>query len=192
MTIHFMHALIDLGCLAILLVVLYGPWQSFCTDATRQVLFEKRDALFDLAAAGRLHFGSREYTAIRSSLQAQIRFAHELTLPRFIVLGVALQASGALSQKSAMDQAIGDIRDPTARADVGRLVTQANRAIFLMLYFKSPVMLMLTPVFFIAILLLAAVKRARRTLNTVERRTATVVQVEAEFAPTGRSRAAAA
>ncbi len=66
----------------------YGPWQETCTDFARQVIFEQRDRLFDLADARKISFDSVEYKKFRSSLNAAIRFSHEMTLARMLFLAV--------------------------------------------------------------------------------------------------------
>jgi hypothetical protein len=174
------QAAVGLGCAVGFLAVIYGPWQWICTDITRQILFEKRDALFDLAHSGKLSFESREYRTIRSSLQANIRFAHELTLPRFFVLLVALGSRGDLSQPSNLSRALDEIADPETRSEVRRLVQQATRAMLVMMIVKSPPALILLT---LSGLVLALVRRAREAAVDMERRAGEVIQVEAETAP---------
>src|SRR5262245_42077518 len=94
-TTTLMQALIGLASLTALVVVLYGPWQEVCTDIARQIIFEKRDAIFDLAHNGKLSFDSPEYGTIRSALQSSIRFAHELSLPRFLVMAFVFWVHGS-------------------------------------------------------------------------------------------------
>ena len=138
-----MQALIGLGSLAALVVLLYGPWQEVCTDIARQIIFEKRDAIFDLAHSGKLSFDSREYGTIRSALQASIRFAHELTLPRFLVMAVVFLAHGSHPEENDLSRAIRRIADPVTRRQVEVLIMQAYRALFIMMVAKSPLMLVL-------------------------------------------------
>jgi hypothetical protein len=184
MTITLAQAVIGVGAFGLLLVVLYGPWQAICTDFTRQILFEKRDAIFDLAQAGRLSFDSPEYGTIRSSLQSQIRFAHELTLPRFFVLRAAILATGELPPKSDLARAVERIHDPGTRSEVHRLVTQAHPALFVMMCLKSPMMIILLPALLIVLAALAIAHRARRTVKGLEHRAAIVIQAEADSLPT--------
>lgn len=138
-----MQALITVGSLAALLIFVYGPWQEVCTDIARQIIFEKRDAVFDLARSGKLSFDSREYGTIRSALQSSIRFAHQLTWPRFVVMTVVLLAHGSRPEDNALSLAIRRIPDPVTRDQVETLVKQAYRALFLMMIAKSPVLLVL-------------------------------------------------
>jgi len=196
MTISLAQAAIALGTFALLLVVVYGPWQTICTDITRQILFEKRDAIFDLARTGRLSFESSEYGAIRSSLQAQIRFAHELTLPRFIFMAAALHFAGGLPKKSGLALAIERIRDPETQAEVRRLITQADRTLFVMMYVKSPTMVLLCPILLLVLMGVFVARRfnvfVARQFKELERRAAGVVQSEAEIAEEPATHPAAA
>ena len=38
------------------LLLFYGPWQSVCTDVARQLMFEQRDKIFDMARGGMINF----------------------------------------------------------------------------------------------------------------------------------------
>jgi hypothetical protein len=174
------QAMIGLGCVAGLLAVIYGPWQWMCTDFARQALFEKRDAIFDLARAGKLSFEGREYQTIRSSLQASIRFAHALTLPRALILGAALSANGHLSRPSQMSRAIDAIADPDTRSEVQRLVDQAARALLIMIIVKSPIAFI---VFVFSGGLIGMIEGAREAAKRIERRAGEALRVEAEAAP---------
>jgi hypothetical protein len=176
------QALIGIGSLAALLVIVYGPWQAICTDIARQILFEKRDAIFDLAESGKLSFASREYRVIRSSLQASIRYAHELTLPRFLVMAAVLSARGNRPEDNDLSRAITQIVDPTTRNQVEKLIKQAYRTLVIMMVAKSPVMiLVLLPLLLIiAVILLPPFRDAA---SSVERRAGGFIQLEADTAP---------
>lgn len=76
--------LVSFALICLFLLWFYGPWQETCIDYARQIIFEERDKIFDLASAGSLRFDSRQYKHIRASLNAAIRYAHELTLARMI------------------------------------------------------------------------------------------------------------
>jgi hypothetical protein len=122
-------------------VLFYGPWQSLCTDWARQLIFESRDAIFDLAAfEGRLDFDSYEYRIIRSSLQNLIRFAHDFT---WIQLAIFLVAGGDLQGRSGLSMAMKKIDDPVTCEKVRRQVDKAQRAMILMMACKSLPLLIL-------------------------------------------------
>lgn len=128
-------------CVALVLLSL-GPWRDWCTAMARQVIFEKRDAIFDLAADGKLDFTSSEYRTIRSSLETIIRFAHELTLTRFAFLGGYMDAhrsKASVPELRIALEALGD--DDTAKA-VKRYVYEAQRAMIIMMVAKSPLALL--------------------------------------------------
>jgi hypothetical protein len=181
-----MQAVIGLGSFAALIVILYGPWQEICTDFARQIVFEKRDAIFDLAHSGKLSFKSREYGTIRSSLQASIRFAHELSLPRFLVTAAGLRKQGSHPEDNELSRAIRQISDPVTRNQVGTLVNEAYRALFLMMVAKSPVMLLLFVVMLPGLIVLRYLPIPGKTIQTrvreIEPRARGYIQLEAEAA----------
>jgi hypothetical protein len=172
-------ALLGLGFLA------YGPWQWVCTDVGRQMIFEARDAIFDMAADGKLSFESHEYQTIRASLQRSIRFAHELTWPRFVVLYFVLRRSGRFQQKSAVRTALEGIHDEQTRREIEKLVTEAQRASFGMMLVKSPLLLVPFVVALALALLLHWVAkntfgRVRTAVKPVEERIGEAIEMEAE------------
>ena len=105
----YADALLGILTLGAFVFVFYGPWQSLCTDWARQTIFESRDGIFDLARDGQLDFSSSEYSALRSSLNCLIRFAHEVTWVEFLTLYSALRKTGQIDQGSDLKQAIGSI-----------------------------------------------------------------------------------
>jgi hypothetical protein len=80
------QALYGLLAIAGILLLFYGPWQTFCVDVFRQYSFHQRDKLFDLAADGQVDFDSTEYRTARSNIEATIRFAHKATFARVMFL----------------------------------------------------------------------------------------------------------
>jgi hypothetical protein len=136
------NALFGLAALALVACVFYGPWQEVCTAFARQIIFERRDAIFDLARAGRLDFASDEYRTIRQSLEKSIRFAHEMTWVRCAFLYNALRRrGGAASGKTELQEAIDRINDPATRDEVRRLTSEATAAVVVMMGFKSAILL---------------------------------------------------
>jgi hypothetical protein len=180
-TTALMQALISLGSLATLLILVYGPWQEVCTDIARQIIFEKRDAIFDLAHSGKLSFDSPEYGTIRSALQASIRFAHELTLPRFVVMSAVLSAQGKRPEDSDLGRAITRIADPATRNQVEALVKEAYRALFLMMIAKSPAMVLVVVVMLPGLIILRYLPIPNR-VKAIEPRARAFIQLEADAA----------
>lgn len=123
-----------------LLGAVYGPWQWVCTDVARQTIFEHRDAIFDMAHAGKLSFDSEEYRVIRGSLEKTIRYAHELTIPRFIWLAVSYKLTST-PRKSELFGAIGRISDESTRNEVMSHVAAALIAAVKSMILKSPLIL---------------------------------------------------
>lgn len=65
-----------------------GPWRQLRIDETRQSLFELRDKLFDMAADGELDFDAPAYGRARDQLNGMIRFTHQVSLIRLVVMAV--------------------------------------------------------------------------------------------------------
>lgn len=167
-------------CLAVIAYLFYGPWQSACTSYARQVIFEKRDAIFDLAALGELDFASTEYRTIRSSLEKSIRFAHELTLPRFLLYRWYLRNANLKQTSSDLMEAIEGIQSDGTRRRVVRLVAEAQIALILMMFAKSP----LTVVIAVTFALLSHFRAGfKKRLAGWVRPFGEMAQMEAEYAP---------
>ncbi|WP_316228579.1 hypothetical protein [Bradyrhizobium sp. SZCCHNR2023] len=132
------NALVSLLVLAALMVFIYGPWQWICTDFARQLVFEKRDEIFDMAADGEFSFKSREYKTIRSSLEACIRYAHDLTWPSFVFLALSRKGRDHLTERSSLHEAV-DALPEHIRDRVREKVTVAMVALIVMAVAKSPI-----------------------------------------------------
>lgn len=133
-------ALVSIALTAAIAIIWYGPWQRLCTDFARQLVFEQRDRLFDMAASGRLDFGSKEYRALRDSLNQSIRFAHLLTWPYFLHMAWALELMTA-PPPSQIRSAIENLPDAATRREVRALIDSANRAMMIMMLAKSIVLI---------------------------------------------------
>jgi hypothetical protein len=174
------NAILSLILILLLGFFVYGPWQTICTDFARQLVFEKRDAIFDIADRGDLSFHSREYCTIRSMLERIIRFAHELTLPSFLFFWV-ISRRVSIYERPALQRAIDAISNENTRQEVRRLVDEATKAVFVMMIAKSPItMLALIPV----VLVEACVHLIRSGMcecaRSIFHRSKIVIQLEAE------------
>jgi hypothetical protein len=61
-------------------------WREHRLDSFRRRLFEVRDGLFDYASSGAIGFDDPAYTTLRSIANGMIRFAHQITFTRVLVL----------------------------------------------------------------------------------------------------------
>ncbi len=186
-----LDALEGLVALSALLWVVYGPWQWVCTDYGRQLLFEKRDALFDLGRARKIDFASVEYRTLRTSLETLIRFSHEVTLMRFLYLAWSLKLPYRNPRvENPINLAIGRISHHETRRDVNRLFREAHLIVVMMIVFKSPlllaVLLVCSPFVMFGALGGIALGYIRRWWAAVERVAQIVgntVQAEADLSP---------
>src|ERR1700684_4026329 len=69
----------------VLLLVLNYCWRTYRVDMYRQMLFDIRDELFDIAREY-LNLRDADYRALREQFNAEIRFAHRTNLSRLIAL----------------------------------------------------------------------------------------------------------
>lgn len=160
----------------VFLGLFYGPWQDLCADYARQYVFEQRDALFDMAASGRLDFSSREYRDTRQSMEAVIRFAHDLTLPRLVYLVAAHRGQTADGARASISKSRlpADIKD-----DISIRLFKTYKTVLLMMAARSLVVLLLCPVALIAIGFSAAFSMVKLFIITAIKRAGELIQFEA-------------
>jgi len=175
------NALVAISVLSAVIFLVYGPWQWVCTDFARQVVFEKRDQLFDLARSGELNFKSREYRTIRSSLESSIRFAHDLTWPLLIVMWLSRKPGS--DEKSELLEAVNRIEDASTRGKVVRAVNDAQRALILMVIVKSPLAIVALPLVAAGIAAIFFVEGCRRHAANLANLVGNIIQIEAEGFP---------
>ncbi len=127
--------------IVLFLCLFYGPWQNFCTDCARQMIFEERAAVFDMAARGEVSFNSVQYIGVRLGLNRLIRFAHDLTLPRLVF---AVMCRGTEVHNELFDS-IERIDNYDVRNKVAKHVKRALRFIIVMMLVKSLLCVVLLP-----------------------------------------------
>ncbi|QDM16570.1 hypothetical protein FNL55_11335 [Tardiphaga sp. vice352] len=174
----YAEAIAGLFAFSLLLLFLFGPWQQTATDFARQIVFERRDQWFDLAHAGHIDFDSTEYRQVRDALNSLIRFAHELTLTRFIFAIAAGETEGP----SESSKAIRRIVDEYAQGEARRIMTEARQAMFAMVALKSPLFLLVAAVIGTYALLIGGLTRFLNLFSGVEHAFGEQMEAEAESA----------
>ncbi|WP_156373893.1 hypothetical protein [Rhizobium sp. Leaf386] len=176
-------AALAIAIVALLVVFFYGPWQEVCIAWARQVAFEKRDAVFDLARKGELNFNSAEYRTIRQSMEMSIRFAHELTLPKFLILRLHRKLTGFPPVKSRLQVAIERIPDKKTRHEVYKLAAQMHFSMMAMMAARSPLTVCLWLVY---IVMKSMHRHPPMKIIRYARPMGEVIQLEAEADPVNR------
>ncbi len=145
MDLHILAAALEgLIWLGVLGIIVYGPWQKVCVDFARDVIFEQRDIIFDLAADGHLQFGSNPYESIRAAMNSMIRLAHCLTGPRVLLAAWHFRARGVLpTRRSSVRAIIESIEDQNVRSAVRNAFATAEMAALAALVFRSPLIFLL-------------------------------------------------
>lgn len=134
-------ALITLVLIVIFVAWFYGPWQESCADYARQVVFEQRDILFDMASNGRINFKSREYNETRGELNAVIRFAHRMTLGRMLFF-VFCEKIGIINAPEINHTQIIS-KDDTINKEISEIMTNSFKAIIVSMAARSLVFILL-------------------------------------------------
>lgn len=108
-----------------LIVLFYTLWRDLVIDWARERLFAQRDALFDMAVAGKLDFEGQNYRDLRAFLNSLIRNAHRLSAFWMIYQSKPMAAMSRRSR--SVDEVLADIPDPDARREATALVHGAIR-----------------------------------------------------------------
>jgi hypothetical protein len=132
------HGLVWLGIIGL---VVYGPWQRVCVDYARDVMFEQRDRVFDMAINGDLQLGSEPYETIRANFNAMIRMAHCVTVPRLVFLKLYGITSSASSVHNGLWSSINNISDERIKNAVAEALNKAEMAAIIVMVARSPVLL---------------------------------------------------
>jgi hypothetical protein len=111
--------------LALLLVLNYC-WGSYRVDVFRQMLFDIRDELFDIARK-HIGFGDPDYRALRDQLNSEIRFAHRTNILRLAALDRIVPKFRYRFQayNDLWERLVAKVDDPDVR---GRLEAMRERA----------------------------------------------------------------
>lgn len=118
--------------------------RQYRIDAFRQELFSIRDELFDYAASGEeLTFDSKAYGLTRTSLNGMIRFAHQFTFARSIVMVLAdkVVADGRHSREyeNQMLDAMLEL-SPKANKRIEKARRDTHKAVFKYVVLSSPLL----------------------------------------------------
>ena len=120
-----LQSLISIALIFVLVFVLFNEHR---VARLRSALFEIRDELFDEAVAGNVSFQSPAYEYARGVLNGMIRFAHKVSISRFI-------ASLLFVERGTMQTALSRQRaalnaSPTAEREIVlKYLRRANRTI---------------------------------------------------------------
>lgn len=171
-----------IACIAAALFVFYGPWQWVCADFARQIVFEQRDKVFDIAARGDMDFRSHQYKEIRDSLNYLIRFCHELTMPRLLFYHMFMPKSPARREHSTVFEIVHSITEVRLRKEVNEILVRAYAATIIMMLLRS----LVAPIAAIVIVIAAVVSVCASGVKAVLARWALTlgdnIQVKADYA----------
>ena len=121
---------IDLALLYLIVFVLYRKYR---VDALRHRLFAIRGELFDYALANGLAFSDPAYVMLRDTINSMLRFAHKLSVTRFLVLSATVRwfscTEMVADHERQWQEALGRVAVPEHRRKIVELHEQALLAI---------------------------------------------------------------
>jgi hypothetical protein len=171
----------------VLLLVLNYFWCSYRVDVYRQMLFDIRDELFDIAREY-LNFEDSDYRALRQQLNAEIRFAHKTNLLRLIALiGLVPKYSDCFHEyRSLWERLIGKIENPDVRERLQAMRERASQLTADRIFSTS-----MPPLYILLKLSVYFRGTAIASSDALEVQAAQVDDVESRLAPTHSEVAAA-
>jgi hypothetical protein len=172
-------ALFTIGCLVGVLVLFYWPWQGLCIEFARQIIFEEREKLFDLAMDGRLNFKSDEYRQIRDFLNKSIRFSHEMSLWKFAANRRVLARYRRTNEAPVLHDIVRSISDHSTRKAVYDIVDKSSNALVAAMALRS-----LPTIIVLVFAWLVQQAGIRTGLTRKRRQFERAVQHDVELAPT--------
>ncbi len=174
-------SILSLAMLIIISLLFYGPWQELCADIARQLMFEKRNLIFNFAQSGDLDFNSKEYRDIRNSLNLMIRFAHQATFPRLLFISACLYKT-PISETSTLQNATGRVENPKLRNELRSIVDEAELIMILAAAARSVCFWILLPLIFVPRIFIWWLRSSRDKVIRRIRNVGERVQIEAECA----------
>lgn len=129
-------SILSLVMFMIIALLFYGPWHVLCTSIARQLIFERRNLIFNFARRGDLDFNSKEYRDIRNSLNLMIRFAHQATLPRLFFISFFLYKK-PINETSQLQIAASRVTNPEMRIELHRIINEVEAIMISTAMFRS-------------------------------------------------------
>ncbi len=128
-----------------------GPWADFCTNFTRQRLFRLRDRLFNLAIAGDIRFVDVNYIRLRAAINANIRYAHQVSLIGLILFLVTGPKDDGINDLDRMQKELAhSAKSYAARREIRLVCRKMQMEMGLLLLMRSPVLWVIFVCFIIA------------------------------------------
>ena len=164
------------GWIALLLlwVLFFWLYRDYRLDLFRQRMFSLRDDLFDLADSGELPFNSKAYGMLRSVINGNIQFGHQLGFLELVFFCVAERRpknnySSASRFEEVWERACKDLSPETVKK-LQHLRTRMHVLVFDQLVFTSFTLMITMVGLVLAILMLFAKKAVTRLLEKAMRK----------------------
>jgi hypothetical protein len=120
-------------------------YRDYRRDVYRQKLFETRNGLFDMAAAGEISFGNPAYQTLRTTINGFIRFGHRMQFGELAVFILLEEAATDPTPDVFQERWASQTANlpPEVAAKLGRLLVKVHRLALEQLVLCSPLLLAL-------------------------------------------------
>jgi len=154
-------------------------YRTYRIDHTRQRLFKIRDDLFKKAEEGIVPFDSKAYGIARTTLNGMIRFAHDLSFLRILIILFTYkkidQGEHARRYHEEMCEAISTLPKPARKAILEAqldmhlvLLAHIVRSSIILMVLLEPLRILLSVLLHWKVRRVLRSKRSRATLNIVD------------------------
>ena len=134
-------------------------------DAFRQKMFSIRDEMFDYAADGNIPFDHPAYILLRRQMNGFIRYGHQLTVFRCLMIVAIQKVSGDALEGvwfSEWQKALDSISDDCVRKKLENFHHRGMVLAIKRMFFGSPLLWFMTMLFMVQMLLQGATKGVRQ------------------------------
>jgi hypothetical protein len=178
-------SILSLVMIIIIAVLFYGPWQVLCAGIARQLIFERRNLIFNFAQRGDLDFNSKEYRDIRNSLNLMIRFAHQATVPRLFFISLCLYKK-PINETSQLQAAASRVTNHKMQIELRRIINEVEVIMMFAAMCRSVYFWIFSPLFAVPAIIIwclrasASMERERTLIKKIIRNFGERAQIEAE------------
>lgn len=183
----------SLSALIVVLFVLLWMLPAYRLDRFRQEMFEVRDELFDYGASRKIRFDDPAYRLLRQLMNGFIRYAHQLTLFRVLVMSlmwITLKDKPKLEWSEKWRKSLNRIQDEQVRNDLNEFHNRVCSLVLRRIVTSSPILLVVVVLGIITSLCQVGLKSLKDTFRKVVKDTTSRV-IDAELLEEEAAKAAA-
>jgi len=125
---EYMHVTVVLSAMFTLYWLYEVEYKRYRLDKFRDKLFMIRGGLFDAAARGEIPLDHPAYLILRTNINGMIRFSHDLTFFRFLLMRSEMKSEGGKSRSAEYKRRV-EASMATLTDSQRQLITSTNREV---------------------------------------------------------------